>query len=114
MELSHLRYFVRAAELLHFTRAAESLYISQPSLSIYMQQLEEEIGTPLFARVGRNVRLTEAGKLLRTHANKIIHEFEKAQQGIDDLKGLLRGTLRFGSLLAFSGEMVPIWLSTFN
>jgi LysR family cyn operon transcriptional activator len=114
MELRHLRYFLRAAELSHFTRAAESLYISQPSLSIYMQQLEEEIGAALFARVGRNVRLTEAGRLLRTHASKIIHEFEKAQQGIDDLKGLLRGTLRFGSLLAFSGELVPIWLSTFN
>lgn len=114
MELSHLRYFLRAAELLHFTHAAESLYISQPSLSIYMQQLEDEVGAALFARVGRNVRLTEAGKLLLVHSRKIIHEFENAQQGIDDLKGLLRGTLRFGSLLAFSLEMVPIWLSTFN
>ncbi len=64
MELRHLRYFIRAAELLHFTRAAESLYISQPSLSVHMQQLEEELKTKLFDRVGRQVRLTDAGQVL--------------------------------------------------
>src|ERR1700732_1907248 len=107
MELNHLRYFVRAAELLHFTRAAESLYISQPTLSIHIQQLEEEFGSPLFARIGRNVRLTQAGELLLEHSRNVIRELELAQQNITSLQGLLRGTLRIGSLLAFSLEMVP-------
>ena len=53
MELRHLRYFLRAAELL----AAESLYVSQPALSAQIKQLEDELGVQLFARVGRNVGL---------------------------------------------------------
>ena len=48
MELRHLRYFIRAAELLHFTRAAESLYVSQPALSVQIKQLEDELGVQLF------------------------------------------------------------------
>jgi LysR family cyn operon transcriptional activator len=54
MELRHLRYFIRAAELLHFTKAAESLYVSQPALSAQIKQLEDELGAQLFARIGRN------------------------------------------------------------
>lgn len=114
MELRHLAYFVRAAELLHFTRAAESLYISQPTLSVHMQQLEEEFGSPLFARIGRNVRLTEAGQILLDRSRNVIKELELAQQEITSLKGLLRGTLRIGALLSFSLELVPVWLGVFT
>jgi LysR family cyn operon transcriptional activator len=114
MELRHLGYFVRAAELLHFTRAAESLYISQPTLSVHIQQLEEEFGSPLFARIGRNVRLTEAGQVLLDRSRNVIKELELAQQEITSLQGLLRGTLRIGALLSFSLEMVPIWLGSFT
>jgi len=114
MELRHLGYFVRAAELLHFTRAAESLYISQPTLSVHIQQLEEEFGSPLFARIGRNVRLTEAGQILLDRSRNVIRELELAQQEISNLQGLMRGTLRIGALLAFSLEMVPVWLGVFT
>lgn len=114
MELRHLGYFVRAAELLHFTRAAESLYISQPTLSVHIQQLEEEFGSPLFARIGRNVRLTEAGQILLDRSRNVIREIELAQQEITSLQGLMRGTLRIGALLAFSLEMVPVWLGVFT
>jgi LysR family cyn operon transcriptional activator len=114
MELRHLAYFVRAAELLHFTRAAESLYISQPTLSVHIQQLEEEFGSPLFARIGRNVRLTEAGQVLLDRSRNVIQELELAQQEITSLQGLMRGTLRIGALLSFSLELVPIWLGVFT
>ena len=101
MELRHIRYFVRAAELLHFTHAAESLYISQPTLSIHIQQLEEELGAPLFNRSGRHVQLTEAGQMLLIRARQSIRELELAQEEIADLKGLRRGTLRIGALISF-------------
>ena len=114
MELRHIRYFIRAAELLHFTHAAESLYISQPTLSIHIQQLEEELGTPLFARTGRNVRLTEAGEIFLLHARQSMRSLELAQEEIADLQGVRRGTLRIGALFSFSQELIPKWLVIFN
>jgi LysR family cyn operon transcriptional activator len=114
MELRHIRYFVRAAELLHFTHAAESLYISQPTLSTHIQQLEEEIGAPLFDRVGRNVRLTQAGCAFLIHALQVSKELEVAKAEIAELSGLLTGTLRLAALPLFGQELLPTWLAGFH
>jgi LysR family cyn operon transcriptional activator len=114
MELRHIRYFIRAAELLHFTHAAESLYISQPTLSIHIQQLEDELGVPLFTRTGRHVRLTEAGQLFLVHARQSVRALELAQEEIADLQGLRRGTVRIGTLFSFSQELIPKWLVIFH
>ena len=65
MELHQLRYFAKVAELGQFTRAAEACGVSQPSLSQAIAKLEVEVGKPLFERLGRGVRLTEAGVKLR-------------------------------------------------
>lgn len=100
--------------MLHFTRAAESLYISQPTLSVHIQQLEEELGTPLFARVGRNVRLTEAGELLLNRARRAVHELAIAGEEIDGIIGVVRGNLHVASLFAFSERLLPSWLASFN
>lgn len=113
MELRHLRYFVRAAELLHFTRAAESLYVSQPTLSSHIQQIEEEVGCPLFQRVGRRVRLTEAGEILLRHAKTATQEVEFSKAEIAELQGLLRGNLRIGTTHVFSQYLVPISLASY-
>lgn len=114
MEFRHLRYFIKAAELLHFTKAAESLYISQPTLSIHIQQMEEELGAQLFARVGRQVRLTEAGRLLLHRARMAVAELETAQNEIDALSGLLRGTLKVASLPLHGTQLLPRWICSFN
>jgi LysR family cyn operon transcriptional activator len=114
LELRHLRYFIRAAELLHFTRAAESLYISQPSLSIHIQQLEEELKTKLFARVGRNVHLTEAGQVLLVRARRAVGELEEAGKEIEAMTGLLRGTLSIGTAPLFGSKLLPEWIDAFS
>ena len=112
MELRHIRYFIRAAEVLHFTHAAESLRISQPTLSTQVQQLEEELGLPLFNRIGHHIRLTEAGHVFLEYARRCVRELDIAMEEIADIKGLKSGTLRLAALRIFG--QLPAWLADFN
>jgi LysR family cyn operon transcriptional activator len=113
VELRHLRYFIKSAELLHFTEAAAALHVSQPNLSLQIQQLEEELGSQLFERIGRAVHLTAAGELFLEYAQRALREVEAGQQSIQDLKGLLLRTLRIGIGNSFSAELFPRLLAEF-
>ncbi|MFJ4294243.1 LysR family transcriptional regulator [Cupriavidus sp. NPDC089707] len=77
MELRHLRYFHVVAEELNVTRAAERLHMAQPPLSRQIRQLEDEVGVPLFDRVGRGLRLTEAGRFLLEQTTQLTQRLEE-------------------------------------
>ncbi len=114
MELRHLRYFLAVAESLHFTRAAEGLHVSQPTLSSQIKELEGELGSPLFDRIGRSVRLTEAGALFRQHALRALREIEAGRGAVADLQGMRRGTLRVGVTHSFSTALIPRAVAEFR
>lgn len=78
MELRHLRYFLAVAEEAGFTRAAARLGIGQPPLSQQIQQLEREVGAPLFNRLPRGVSLTETGHRLLQDAQGILAQVDQA------------------------------------
>ena len=107
MELRQLRYFLAVAECGNFTRGAEKVAISQPSLSVQIAALEDELGAPLFDRLGRHVALTEAGRLFQDHAQRVIRETELATQSIRDLTGAEQGRLIVGVLSTVNSYLIP-------
>jgi LysR family transcriptional regulator, cyn operon transcriptional activator len=98
MELRHLRYFKVVAEMQHFHRAAEKLFITQPALSNQIKQLEEELNTKLFVRVGRNVKLSESGELVLSAAQRILNEVELLKETVSDIELGQSGSLKLGVL----------------
>lgn len=107
MELRQLRYFCAVAAELNFTRAASSLRVAQSALSNQVAKLERELGTELLVRGSRGVRLTEAGELLNTRAQRILDHTDRAESDIAELIGLVRGRLRAG-LIQTSATITPI------
>lgn len=88
----------------HYKQAAEQLCISQPGLSHAIASLEEEIGLPLFQKRGRNIVLTQYGKMLQKDAEKIVALIEKSRRSFDDILDgggtlHLTGTTRLASYL---------------
>lgn len=90
MELRHLRYFVCVAEEQNIGRAAQRLHISQPPLTRQIQQLEDQLGAPLFRRTTRGVELTDAGKVFYDDARNILALADRAaERASKAAKGLL-------------------------
>ena len=100
MELRHLRYFAEVAETRHFGRAAERLHMAQPALSQSIRQLEAELGTPLFARTTRQVRLTPAGEFFQVEVARILEAVEASVRGVRRIAEGRQGLVR----IAFTGS----------
>jgi LysR family transcriptional regulator, cyn operon transcriptional activator len=112
MELRHLRYFDAVAETLNFTRAAERLHVTQSTLSHQIKQLEGELGTPLFDRGGKQVRLTEAGEVLRSHMTPALQQIDLGLQALRAPGEAITGSIRLGTTPSFNTRMVPLCVAT--
>jgi LysR family hydrogen peroxide-inducible transcriptional activator len=114
MELHQLRYFVAVAELGHFTRAAERCLVAQPSLSQQISKLEAELGKPLFDRLGRVVRLTDAGRTLYEQAVAILASVEEAKRQVADGSGEQAGVVSVGAIPTVAPFLLPAVASAFQ
>jgi LysR family hydrogen peroxide-inducible transcriptional activator len=105
--LRQLRYFQALAREGHFGRAADICAISQPALSLQIKELEETLGTPLFERGPRKVRLTSLGEVLAERARDIL----RAVDDLDDLARASRegmaGPLRIGVIPTVAPYLLP-------
>lgn len=113
METRQLISFLRIARLGSFSRAAQELGYSQSALTVQIRLLEQELGTRLFDRIGRQVTLTSAGEHFHVHANRIIQEMQTAVAAANDT-GELDGLLRIGTIESLCFSRLPQILGYFR
>ncbi len=98
MELRQLEYLVAVVEEGSFTRAAQRERVAQPAVSAQIQRLERQVGLPLLTRSRRDVRLTQAGAAMLPHARAALAAVRAAQQAVDEVANLVRGTVAIGTV----------------
>ncbi len=96
MELRILKYFLTVAKEQSFTKAAEQLHITQPTLSRQLSAFEEELGTKLFVRSGKNITLTDEGILLKRRALEIVELEERTMEELRGTQEVIEGTVTVG------------------
>jgi DNA-binding transcriptional LysR family regulator len=107
MELTDLRYFLNVAACESFVRAADVSHVTPPAISKTIKKLESELDTKLFVRTTRRVRLTEAGKILRTRCLRVFGELETLRHELDEASSTVRGELRIAAMEVFSTYLLP-------
>ncbi len=113
MENFRLKVFRAVAEELSFRKAAEILHLSQPAVSQQVHTLEEEAGVRLFDRHSSGVALTEAGRILLTHATTAALTMQQAQRELAALNNDVAGDLRLGASTTVAQYVLPRILGAF-
>jgi len=111
--LRQLKVFEAVARHLNFTRAAEELFLSQPAVSMQIKQLEDELGQPLFEKMGKKVYLTEAGKEAYRYSLSISNQLRELQIVMEEMTGLQHGKLSL-AVASTANYFVPTLLGVFN
>jgi LysR family transcriptional activator of glutamate synthase operon len=114
MHLEELEWFVALAEIEHVTEAAAELGVSQPTLSRALSRFETQVGTPLFDRVNRRLRLNPYGQIMLEHARRSIAEMQSANDRIDALRDPDTGRVRLAFLHSLASWYVPEQLRRFR
>ena len=114
MEIRQLRYFLAVAQVGNFTRAAERCHISQPSLSQQIQNLESELGEPLFLRKPGGVELTHAGRNLRERATSVVEQADGILEDFAEQGRPLSGAVRLGVIPTVGPYFLPELLMKFR
>lgn len=114
MNLNQLRIFHHAARTESFTRAADELYLTQPGVSKHIRHLEDHLGVRLFDRLGKQVRLTQAGEILFETTQAVFRRIDAVKRKLDDLKGLRGGKLKIAASITFGVYVLPEVLGRFT
>lgn len=107
MDLRDLQYFETIAEVGHLGLAAEKVFRTQPALSKCIDRLEAELGTDLFQRDGRRLRLTPVGEVLLARARVLRRTMEEATREVSDFAKGVMGNVRVGSAATAAEYLLP-------
>lgn len=114
MNLNHLSYFRVLARLEHYTQAAEELSITQPSLSHAMATLEKDLGTYLFEKQGRNIKLTKHGRIYYEYVDRALSELERGEKKLRELTNVSTGTIELGYIYTLGPKFIPHLIKEFT
>lgn len=108
MTLQQIKYFLEVAKTKRFTTAAQNMFIAQSSLSHAIQELEHEIGVPLFVRnMRKDVLLTEYGEKFYPYAEKLLSVLTESEAAMKTLKDPYSGTVRIGFYYCVASNEIP-------
>ncbi len=97
MDIASLQAFITVADTASFSQAAQRLFLTQPAVSKRVAQLEQELDSRLFDRIGRTITLTEAGRALLPSARRILAEVDNSKRVLHNLAGEVSGPLTIGT-----------------
>lgn len=113
MEIRNLITFVRIAEVQNFSKTAEQLGYSQSAVTMQIKQLETELHTQLFERIGKQVKLTQAGERLLPYALEILNSIRKAETIVQEPEKI-SGRLRIGTCESYVISILPPIIMEFS
>jgi DNA-binding transcriptional LysR family regulator len=113
MNLNHLHYFRVLAKTEHYTQAAKELSITQPSLSHAISTLEKDLGTYLFEKQGRNIRLTKYGRFFLGYVENALNELEIGEKKLRGLTSSSTGTIDLGFIYTLGSHIMPNFMKDF-
>ncbi len=115
MTLNQLKYFIAVARCLSFTEAARSLFMTQPALSRQIQAMESELGTQLFVRDKKTLKLTPGGSTLYNHLPDFLADYDRLVAEVRNANRGYEGRLRIGILDVYdASELFPPVVAEFQ
>lgn len=108
-----LKVFRSVAKNLSFTKASQELFISQPAITKHVQELETTYQTRLFDRQGNRICLTESGKILLEHCERILEDYKRLEYEMHLLHNEYTGELRLGASTTIAQYVLPPLLGSF-
>jgi len=114
VNLNQLRVFFFAAREKSVTRAAEMLFVTQPAVTMQIKSLEETLEVKLFKKKGKNLELTDMGKVVFAYAQRIFEIVEEMEYALKGYAKLSHGSLTIGTTRSFARHLMPGLLSRFQ
>ncbi len=109
-----LRYFVEVAKVGSIRGAARGLNVVSSAVNRQILNLEDQFGVQLFDRIGRGIKISEAGEILLIHAKRALADFDNAIEALDDLSGLKRGIVKVAVVESVADSLMTRVVSRFQ
>lgn len=114
MNIDQIRVFIAVAELMHVTKAAKQLNMTQSAASASIATLEDHYGVRLFHRIGRNIALTEEGRLFLEESKRLLEHAMRVESVLEDMSNLRRGALALQASLTIASYTLPRLMHRFR